>query len=404
MLIDRIAAIVSGADEASSLFTRILDEIAYSLGVDACWIQLIDPATNQCALAAHRGFSARMINELNSLQADKTWISTITRAKDPVIIGELSDAPGFPFRASFPVSMHSFISVPFKSGGVITGLLGAISKTSNRFDQEDAKVLLVAGALISAAADRIALKYHDSKKQQNQLVAMLGEREEFLDALSHELQTPLTALIASAGLLSEELSKDQKASTGRLIRNILQSSSSLKDRVNELLDLSREHAAGYNIEPALTDATSIFNKAVEEVTPLAKSKKQSLVTDIPQTPIMINADGRRLEQIALNLLSNAIKFTPQDGTITFRVREDKKNLVVSVSDTGSGISKEEQAKLFRPYYRIPGDRYRYPGLGLGLSITKQLIELHNGKIWIESEQTTGTTFVFTIPFNRTKAP
>ncbi len=402
-MLEHIATIASCADEPSSLFSRILDEVVYAFESDASWIQLVDSITNQCALAAHRGFSARMVNEMNSLQTDKKWINTIVLSKDPVIFAEMSEEPYFPFRSSFPVSLHSFLTVSFKSGGTITGVLGVLSKTANRFSREDAKLLSVTGAFVSAVADRIALQYHDSKKQQNQLVSILGEREEFLDALSHELQTPLTALIASAGLLAEELSKEPKGSTGRLIRNILQSSSSLKDRVNELLDLSREHAAGYNVEPTSLDATTVFRKAADEVTPMAKAKKQSFMIDIPKTPIMVIADGRRLEQIALNLLSNAIKFTPQGGTITFRAREEKKNLVVRVEDTGSGIPKEEQAKLFRPYYRMPGDRYRYPGLGLGLSITKQLIELHNGKIWVESEQGSGTTFVFSIPLNRTKS-
>ncbi|HAV10039.1 MAG TPA: hypothetical protein DCX22_00220 [Dehalococcoidia bacterium] len=400
-LLEHIAAISSSPDEPSSLFGRILDEIVYAFDSDASWIQLIDPVTNQSAIAAHRGFTARMVSEMNSLQTDKRWINTIVLSKNPVIFAEISEEPYFPFRSSFPENLHSFIAVSIKSGGAATGVLGVLSRTPNRFRLEDARLLSVAGAFVSAVADRMAVHYQDSRKQHNQLISILGEREEFLDALSHELQTPLTALTASAGLLAEELSKEPKASTGRLIRNILQSSSSLKDRVNELLDLSREHAAGYDVEPSSLDATLIFRKVIDELTPMAKAKKQSLTIDIPKVPIMINADGRRLEQIVLNLLSNAIKFTPQNGTITFRAREEKRNLVVRVEDTGSGIPKEEQAKLFRPYYRIPGDRYRYSGLGLGLAITKQLVELHNGKIWVESEQGNGTTFIFSIPLNYT---
>jgi signal transduction histidine kinase len=105
----------------------------------------------------------------------------------------------------------------------------------------------------------------------------------------------------------------------------------------------------------------------------------------------------------LNLLSNAVKFTPRGGQITFIAREDKANLIVEVQDTGPGISKDEQLKLFRPHYRIPGDRRRFPGLGLGLAITKQLVEIHGGTLWVESELGKGSTFAFSLPLVSGKA-
>jgi len=401
-LLERIAAAVSGTADPSAIFIRILDEIIYVMECEAAWIQLVDPGSNRCVLAAHRGFTARMIGEINSLAAMDAWVKTVLKIEDPYIMDSNDEESNSLFKKCFPRAFISCITVFIKSRGRTTGILGVLSKEPDKFNRNDASLLVTAGALISAAAERVAAKVSDIGRQQNQLITILGEREEFLNALSHELQTPLTALIASAGMLAEELTKDSKNSTTRLMRNIMPSSSTLKERVNELIDLSREHAAGFDIQSAAVDATAIFRKATEQVTPMIKSKKQSLIVDIPSGPIIINADSRRLEQIALNLLSNATKFTPSGGTITFRAREEKNSILVSVKDTGSGIPKGEHDKLFRPYYRIPGDRYRLPGLGLGLSITKQLIELHKGKIWLESVPGEGTTFIFSIPISSGK--
>jgi len=119
---------------------------------------------------------------------------------------------------------------------------------------------------------------------------------------------------------------------------------------------------------------------VDELIPVAESKEQSIVMKI-ESSLIVEADEQRLEQILNNLLSNAIKFTPSGGMITVKANKQNADLIVEVIDTGHGISEEEQQKLFRPYYRVPADRRRYDGIGLGLYITKQLVELHGGKIW-----------------------
>jgi signal transduction histidine kinase len=227
----------------------------------------------------------------------------------------------------------------------------------------------------------------------------LSEKQGLISTLSHELQTPLTALIASAGLLAEEIEKETKGSQPRLIQNILHSATSLQNRLVELLDISRTKANQFRIKMKVIDFSNLLLEVVQELTPVAESKSQSLVTEVPPS-IYIEADEQRLEQILNNLLSNAIKFSPQGGKITIKVEKHDFDLVVAVKDTGPGISKEEQQKLFRPYYRVPADSRRYNGLGLGLFITRQLVELHGGKIWIDSEVEQGSTFVFSLPISK----
>ena len=118
---------------------------------------------------------------------------------------------------------------------------------------------------------------------------------------------------------------------------------------------------------------------------------------MPDSLPIIHGDGPRLEQVMLNLMTNAAKFTPAGGTITIRARQQDNGLVVDVQDNGIGIAREEQSRLFKPYSRLSSDRQRHPGLGLGLALSKQVVELHGGRIWVESEPGKGSTFSFFVP-------
>jgi signal transduction histidine kinase len=118
---------------------------------------------------------------------------------------------------------------------------------------------------------------------------------------------------------------------------------------------------------------------------------------LPSSNPVVSADRDRLRQIIQNLLNNALKFTPAGGEIIFRAREEGDNLVVEVQDTGPGISKEDQKRLFDPYYRRVEDRERLSGLGLGLALAKTLVELHGGQIWVKSKKGQGSTFGFSLP-------
>jgi len=136
---------------------------------------------------------------------------------------------------------------------------------------------------------------------------------------------------------------------------------------------------------------------VENVRPLALKNKQTLNAELPPSLPVIQADEERLRQVVLNLLNNAFKFTPPGGSITVRAREENAYLITEVQDTGPGISKEEQAKLFEPYQQSEELRTRLSGLGLGLSLAKKLVELHGGQIWVKSQKGKGSTFAFSIP-------
>ncbi len=400
-LLDRVSNLVSSSLETEEVFVQLLDMLVSGLKIDACCVQLLNPEKQKLTLVAHRGFTTEMANEVGSLKLGQGLIGKVALTGEPLMSPDVAADLNFVLLTPIQAGFRSFMAVPMRCGGKILGVLGLYDRTPNRFTEYEGKLLSAISACVAVAVDR-AFPLHRDETEKARLISSISEKQEFLSALSHELQTPLTALIASAGLLAEELEREPSNSRVRLIQNILHSASNLQNRLAELLELSQAKTARFRINRKAVDFSTLARKVAEEFAPLIKEKRQSLVLKVPAT-VIVTADEQRLEQILLNLISNAIKFTPRGGQITFRAKEDKANLIVEVQDTGPGIPREEQLKLFHPYYRIPADRHRFPGLGLGLAITKQLVELHSGKIWVESEPGKGSTFAFSLPLVDGKA-
>jgi len=226
----------------------------------------------------------------------------------------------------------------------------------------------------------------------------------FIDTLSHELKTPLTSIIAAAGLLAEELEATDDESYQKLIQTIIQNANTLETRLAELLDIVRTGSDKLQLQLEPVDMKSLILGTCTQISPLLRGKQQTLNTDLPDSIPIIHGDGQRLEQVLLNLMTNAAKFTPEGGNITVQVRKQDTGLVIGVHDDGIGIAKEEQESIFKPYSRLSSDTRRHPGLGLGLALAKQVVELHGGRIWVDSEPGKGSTFSFFIPRQAAKQP
>jgi signal transduction histidine kinase len=219
----------------------------------------------------------------------------------------------------------------------------------------------------------------------------------FIDTLSHELKTPLTSIIAAAGLLEEELQDTADETHRKLMQTIIRNANSLETRLVELLDIVKTGSGKLQLQFEPVDIKSLVLGTCMQISPLIHNKGQKLSTEIPDFVPLIQADGQRLEQVLLNLMNNASKFTPDGGTITVRIKKQETGLVIEVADNGIGIPKDQQDRLFKPYSRIQADRQRHPGLGLGLALSKQIIELHGGRIWVDSDASKGSVFSFFLP-------
>jgi PAS domain S-box-containing protein len=244
-------------------------------------------------------------------------------------------------------------------------------------------------------------RYDSEKKLRRQLEREVNKRIEYTRALVHELKTPLTPILFSSELLVSELKEEPWAS---IARNIHSGATNLNNRIGELLDLARVEIGSLTLNISPVDPHQLLERVVQDIESYTRKNNQRLVLNIPESLPEIRVDSERLQQVILNLLVNASKFTPENGAITLSARQEGENFLVAVSDTGRGIPRREQKRIFEPYERRPTDRERLSGLGLGLALCRYLIKLHRGKIWVESRPGKGATFSFLIPLNPPSPP
>lgn len=248
------------------------------------------------------------------------------------------------------------------------------------------------------AEKKLGELYAIEQQQRLELEEVAQERGLFINILAHELWTPLTPVIASMTLLDETLAeKDPDCIEHRLSSNAMAGIQALASCLRDLLDLAKYSRGGFTLEKRRVDVKELIVTVAGRFEPEARKKSQQIMIEVPDSLPEIEADGPRLEQVLINLLSNASKFSGVADPIFLRALTRRSELVIEVEDRGIGMTEEEQRKLFRPYHRVRQDQQRFPGLGLGLSISKQIVESHGGRMWLRSEQGKGSTFSFSLP-------
>jgi two-component system, OmpR family, phosphate regulon sensor histidine kinase PhoR len=228
-------------------------------------------------------------------------------------------------------------------------------------------------------------------------------RAEFIDNLSHELRTPLTTI----SLLAETAGRDAESASPRLrdrIAKIEIETGHLIQMINELLDLSRIESGTVQLMLDDVDLVKLARATAERLRLFAERQGLRIDMDVPERVSPVRGDEDRLGQVLVNLLHNAVKFSPDGGRIVVGVREDPGEIRVWVSDPGIGVPRADLARIFERFYKVDRARVRgRGGTGLGLSIARHVVESHGGRIWAESEEGSGSTFIFVIPLARTGA-
>jgi len=260
------------------------------------------------------------------------------------------------------------------------------------------KVLLASNAVIESEDGKTVgfVSVISDVTKQKELEAL---KEAFLANVSHELRTPLTIVRGALELLvypgSSPLAPSQEKNIAIAIKNI----DRLSRLVNDLLDLSKLEAKKFNIKPALFRVDDLVQALVHEFGVWSKTKEITIQMDL-EKPLEIEGDQDRISQVLTNLLGNAMKFTPTGGTVTVVGKRiaDSQKIQLGVRDTGPGIAKKDFQKLFEKFSRIESQAMQgVSGTGLGLTIAKEIVKLHGGRIWVESEEGKGSYFVFELP-------
>jgi two-component system, NtrC family, sensor kinase len=240
-----------------------------------------------------------------------------------------------------------------------------------------------------------ALRELDEKSRE--LEAASRHKSEFLANMSHELRTPLNAILGFSQVLRERLFGDVNQKQEEYLDDILTSANHLLALINDILDLSKVEAGQVDLELAPFSLREALERGVVMVRERAtKDGVEVALTAVPEADV-VTGDERRIRQVIFNLLSNAVKFTPPGGAVDVSAAQVNGEITVSVADTGPGIAAEDQERIFEEFQQTDAGIAQREGTGLGLALSKRLVELHGGRIWVESEPGHGSTFAFTLP-------
>lgn len=314
---------------------------------------------------------------------------------------------------------NSFLTSKLVIRNTVYGFVLLCKKEESFYKQEDIEVATALGSVISYKIKDIELSdifkiqlkalqdglvqtklaYKTIKQQNFQILESDRVKNEFLANISHELRTPLNAIIGFSEILSNNLFGDLNPKQAEYVQDIHISGIHLLGMINEILDISKIEARAMTLNRSEFSISRAVEEIVNMVKPLADKKSIVIEKNIKED-ITVFADFQKIRQVLYNLLSNAIKFSPENDTILVNVHFDIDNFYLEVQDNGSGISLNDQERIFAKFVQLENAYTKTESsTGLGLTITKEFVEMHNGEIFIESDVGRGAKFVVKIPFN-----
>ncbi len=300
------------------------------------------------------------------------------------------------------VGMQSIIAFPLVIRSNVIGAIVIVldEKLENVSPSQKDMIERLTG-VIGIAVDN-ALLYRAIQGANEKLKQVDKLKDEFVSLTSHELRTPMTVIKSYVWLLLEgktgQLTDQQKL----YLKRTYDSTIRLIEMVNDMLNISRIESGRFTINPIPMNLVALVQEVVSEMQAKAQELGVHLFASVPDTiPPQITADSDRIKQVLINLIGNSLKFTPKDGSVTVICEQKDTSMLVRVKDNGMGIRAEDMEKLFKKFNMLGGSyltKQAGQGSGLGLYLSKNLIELHHGRIWVESEgEGKGATFSFTLP-------
>jgi signal transduction histidine kinase len=249
---------------------------------------------------------------------------------------------------------------------------------------------------LGALAANVNQMNGELQRLYKELEAVSQHKSDFLANMSHELRTPLNAIIGFSQVLREGMGGEVNEKQKEYLDDILSSGNHLLSLINDVLDLSKVEAGQVELEVAPFSLHDALERGVVMVRERA-TRDGVQVTLGPTDLGLVSGDERRVRQVIFNLLSNAVKFTPAGGSVDVWAKQVNGEVRVSVADTGPGIAADDLERIFEEFQQSQAGLEQREGTGLGLALSKRLVELHGGRIWVESELGRGSTFVFTLP-------
>jgi signal transduction histidine kinase len=291
---------------------------------------------------------------------------------------------------------RSVVTVPLLRHDEAIGALGVTRRDPGGFTDDEIGLLQTFADQAVIAIENVRL-FRELEAANRELGAASRHKSEFLANMSHELRTPLNAVIGFSEVLLQRMFGELNTKQDEYLKDIYASGQHLLSLINDILDLSKIEAGRMELEPADFDLPSAIDNALILVRERATRRGITLGRTIDARLGVIHGDERKVKQVLLNLLSNALKFTPEGGRIDVRAALRERRAEVSVADTGVGIAPEDQAAVFEEFRQVGTAEKKVEGTGLGLALSQKFVQLHGGRLWVESELGRGATFTFTLP-------
>jgi PAS domain S-box-containing protein len=391
------AAVALGLAEADSSIVAA-HRVVEALGVKMSWpvveLWLVDDHLQMLTCAARHVEAGRHLDDfaLDVLEPGVSLPGRVCSAGTGQWIPDLSaDRMSLRSGAASRIGLHVAIGVPLSTGRHITG---ALCVYGDRVEDPEDTLL----GLLSGLAAHVG-QYLERRRAEELTVELARTKDEFLAMVTHELRNPLAVISSTVALFGEELDELDTEQQREYLHIIERSSQRLSVMAEDLLDLARLESGHLAVDPIDTDLCTIIGDAVQGYAARASDKHITMTTELPGR-LGLHADPGRLRQVADNLLSNAIKYTPAGGTITVAASSDDNGQTITwtVADTGIGVPPGERRRLFRRFYRASTAlNRRIPGTGLGLVITRTIVERHHGSITLADHTGPGTTFAVRLP-------
>jgi signal transduction histidine kinase len=378
-----------------ALLHHIIREAARLTGSEAASILLLDPHTRQLHFrAASNRVSPAMAG--TPVPLDSSIAGAVLQANEPMIIHDVSRDERWNQNVDQAIDFHtrSILGVPMHDVDRPVGVLEALNKQDGRFTDEDVETLSILADMAGVALERARL-IEELREAYDELNELDQRKTDFIAVASHELRTPLSIILGYISFLREEADPEM----GEQLDQVLEAAVRLRSLIQDMLNLQYIDT-GDDTEALsweLLDLVDVVQQmAAQDETAVAK--RQSIYTHLPAQPVPVRADRDVLQMVIGNLLNNAIKFTPEGGRIDVTVERQGQEAWLHVQDTGIGIPQDKVERVFKRFYQVEHHiRREYEGLGLGLAIARELVQIHHGRIWAESEEGEGSVFHVALP-------
>jgi signal transduction histidine kinase len=409
--VDRLTALgevgraVSSTLDLETVLTTIVSRAVQLSGLDGGVVFEYDADGEVFVLRAQAGTGGPLAaaRRATRIRKNEGVVGRTAVELAPIAVSDITEPGAYvgPNRENLIESgVRAILAVPMVREHHLIGCLGVTRNQAGDFP-DDTIELLRTFATQSALAIQNARLFQEIEDKSRQLEAASRHKSEFLANMSHELRTPLNAILGFSEVLSQRMFGDLNPKQEEYLRDIHESGQHLLSLINDILDLSKIEAGRMELDPTVFDLPTAIENALTFVRERAARRGIALHRAVDRRLGQIRADERKVKQVLLNLLSNALKFTSEGGRIEVGAGVADGMAEVSVADTGIGIAPESQEAVFEEFRQVGTTAKKVEGTGLGLALSRRFIELHGGRIWVESKPGVGSTFRFTLPLSDT---